>query len=153
MALYFNSWFPLLILTAILGFTVKRDRTFLFNIHDPTRLVRDTRRQSPNCNTRFVSQAELRCAHLLAIFIGNSYSCHRRIPTNAPFIFMRNFKQHCGADDLSQCTPFFCYRKQCGQLYNGTHLRLRHAFFSRKTSSLRFTSSWSFWRLIGTLVP
>ena len=100
--------------------------------------MRDTRRQSPNCNTRFVPQAELRCAHLLAISIGYSYSCHRRIPTNAPFIFIRNFKQHCGARNLSNPSPFF-YRKHSCQLYDIHIYGYATHFFSRKTSSLRFT--------------
>ena len=100
--------------------------------------MRDTRRQLPNCNTRFVSQAEIRCAHLLAISIGNSYSCHRRIPTNAPFILMRNFKQHCGARNLSNSSPFFTVNI----LVNSMILIFTvtpHFFYSRKTSSLRYT--------------
>ena len=98
--------------------------------------MRDTRRQSPNCNTRFVPQAELRCAHLLAIFIGNSYSCHRRIPTNAPFIFMRNFKQHCGAHDLSDATLFFSANILVSSMIL-TFTVTPHFFFP-KTSSLHF---------------
>ena len=52
--------------------------------------------------------------------------------------------------------PLFFYRKHSWhscQLYDTHIYGYATHFFSRKTSSLRFTSSWSFWQLIGTLVP
>ncbi len=41
-------------------------------------------------------------------------------PEEAPSIFMRYFKQHCGAHDLSHAPPFF-YRKHSCLRYD-THI-------------------------------